>query len=45
LIAWSDMQQIEVRQFSAGKTIGLVAGIAAVGLVAAGGSGSGSSGY
>ena len=42
LIAWSDMQQIEVRQFSVGKTIGLVAGIAAAGLVAAGGSDSGS---
>jgi hypothetical protein len=45
LVAWSDMQQLEVRQFSAGKTIGLIAGLAAAGLVVAGGSGSGGSGY
>ncbi len=45
LVAWSDMQQIEVQEFSAGKTIGLVAGIAAAGLVATGGSDSGGSGY
>lgn len=43
-VAWSDMQQIELRQFSAGKTVGLVGGLAAVGLIAAGG-GSGGSGY
>lgn len=44
LVAWSDMQQLEVQQFSAGKTIGLVAGLAAAGLVVAGGS-DGGSGY
>ncbi len=46
LVAWSDIQQVEVRQFSVGKTVGLVAGLAAAGLVVAGGSDSGgSSGY
>ena len=29
-VAWSDVQQLEVRQFSAGKTIGLVALVAGV---------------
>ncbi len=35
-VAWSDAQQIEVRQFSAGKTIGLAAAIAAAVVVVAG---------
>jgi hypothetical protein len=45
LVAWSDMQQLEVRQFSTGKTIGLVAGIAAAALVVSGGGSGGSSSY